>query len=141
MKYVLQICGLLFSGLAQSSGSVWSPVDPVRDQGIVAVTPYQVPFESETITLPVSKNGVQYRLTVREPLRQLKDGEKAATVYVLDTLWNFPAVASMFANAEFLGHVPPLRIVGVGYVDDVSAPMATPNCSTYGHPNCPRQDG
>ena len=20
-------------------------------------------------------------------------------------------------------------------------PMATPNCSTYGHPNCPRQDG
>jgi hypothetical protein len=19
--------------------------------------------------------------------------------------------------------------------------MATPNCSTYGHPNCPRQDG
>ena len=21
------------------------------------------------------------------------------------------------------------------------APMATPNCSTYGHPNCPRQDG
>ena len=23
----------------------------------------------------------------------------------------------------------------------VKAPMATPNCSTYGHPNCPRQDG
>ena len=21
------------------------------------------------------------------------------------------------------------------------SPMATPNCSTYGHPNCPRQDG
>jgi hypothetical protein len=20
-------------------------------------------------------------------------------------------------------------------------PMATPNCSTYGHPNCPRRDG
>ena len=23
----------------------------------------------------------------------------------------------------------------------MAAPMATPNCSTYGHPNCPRQDG
>ena len=22
-----------------------------------------------------------------------------------------------------------------------TSPMATPNCSTYGHPNCPRQDG
>ncbi len=91
-----------------------------RTQGTALVTPYQVPFESETVTLPISENGVQYRLTVRQPLRPLKEGEKVTTVYVLDALWNFPAAASMFANAEFLGHVPPIRVVGIGYVDDIS---------------------
>lgn len=34
-------------------------------------------------------------------------------------------------HKQLLAKVPGLRV----------APMATPNCSTYGHPNCPRQDG
>jgi len=81
-------------------------------------TPYQVPFKSEVIALTPSENGIRYQLSVRQPLRTPKEGEKVVTVYVLDALWNFPAVATMLANAEYLGHLPPLRIVGVGYADD-----------------------
>ncbi len=32
-------------------------------------------------------------------------------------------------------------IVSGRYNTIATPPMATPNCSTYGHPNCPRQDG
>lgn len=82
------------------------------------ITPYQVPFKSEVIALAPSENGVRYQLSVRQPLRAPKEGEKVVTVYVLDALWNFPAVATMLANAEYLGQLPPLLIVGVGYADD-----------------------
>ena len=79
---------------------------------------YQVPFEASTIDLPTSANGIDYRLYIRKPLRDPQAGEQVVTVYVLDALWKFPAAATMLANAEFLGHLPPLLLVGVGYRDD-----------------------
>ena len=79
---------------------------------------YQAPFEAETIDLPRAANGIDYRLYVRKPLREPRAGEKVVTVYVLDALWNFPAAATMLANAEYLGQLPPLLLVGVGYRDD-----------------------
>ena len=33
------------------------------------------------------------------------------------------------------------RAAGGAISGAVRSPMATPNCSTYGHPNCSRQDG
>jgi predicted alpha/beta superfamily hydrolase len=83
------------------------------------VIPYQVPFKSEIIALKTSENGICYQLSVRQPLRKPKEGEKVVTVYLFDALWNFPAVATMLSNAEFLGHLPPLLIVGVGYADNI----------------------
>ena len=35
----------------------------------------------------------------------------------------------------------PLGVGGTSMHGWAWSPMATPNCSTYGHPNCPRQDG
>jgi predicted alpha/beta superfamily hydrolase len=79
---------------------------------------YQVPFVAEQIDLPVSANGVAYRLFVRRPIREPAPGEKPITIYVLDAQWNFPAIAAMHANIEALGHVPPVYYIGVGYQDE-----------------------
>ncbi|MGE0639659.1 MAG: alpha/beta hydrolase [Thermoanaerobaculia bacterium] len=82
------------------------------------VRPWQPPFEAETIDLPRSANGVGYRLFVRRPLLPPAAGEKAIAIYVLDGLWDFPAVVASQSNAEFLGHFPPIYYVGIGYQDE-----------------------
>jgi uncharacterized protein len=81
---------------------------------------YQPPFEAQTIDLPRSANGVDYRLYVRKPLREPREGESVVTVYVLDAHWNFPSAVTMLANREAMGHFPPTLFVGIGYPDDES---------------------
>ena len=76
------------------------------------------PFEVRTYDLPVSSNGVGYRLFIREPLVEPRDGERPITVYVLDALWNLPAVAALHSNVEFLRKMPPIVFVGVGYQNE-----------------------
>jgi len=79
---------------------------------------WQPPFEVEVVDLPPAANGVAYRLFVRRPLLPLAAGEKGMAVYVLDGLWDLPAVAASQSNAEFLGHFPPLFYVGIGYQNE-----------------------
>ena len=40
-------------------------------------------------------------------------------------------------DAERAAHFGTIQFIAVG----TPPPKATPNCSTYGHPNCSRQDG
>lgn len=76
------------------------------------------PFEVQTYDLPISSNGVGYRLFIREPLVEPREGERPITVYVLDALWNLPAVAALHSNVEFLRKMPPIVFVGVGYQNE-----------------------
>lgn len=82
------------------------------------VRPWTPPFDAEVIDLPVAQNGVAYRLFVRKPISEPRGGEKPIVVYVLDALWDFPAVVAAHSNSEFLGHYPPIYYVGVGYQDE-----------------------
>ena len=82
------------------------------------VRPWTPPFDAEVIDLPVAQNGVAYRLFVRKPISEPQGGEKPIVVYVLDALWDFPAVVAAHSNSEFLGHYPPIYYVGVGYQDE-----------------------
>jgi predicted alpha/beta superfamily hydrolase len=83
------------------------------------VRAWQPPFEMEVIDLPVSDNHVAYRLFVRKPLvPPAPGGERPVVVYLLDALWDTPAVAAAESNAEFGGHFPPIYYVGVGYQDE-----------------------
>ncbi len=76
------------------------------------------PFDAEVIDLPVARNGIAYRLFVRKPISAPRNGEKPIVVYLLDALWDFPAVVAAQSNSEFLGHFPPIYYVGVGYQDE-----------------------
>ena len=83
-----------------------------------AVRPWVPPFEMEVIDLPVSANGVGYRLFVRKPLVAPEPGARPVVVYLLDALWDTPAVVAAESNAEFLGHFPPIYFVGIGYQNE-----------------------
>lgn len=83
-----------------------------------APRPWQPPFDIEVFDLPVSANGVGYRLFVRKPLVAPDSGERPVVVYLLDALWDTPAVVAAESNAEFLGHFPPIYYVGVGYQNE-----------------------
>ncbi len=76
------------------------------------------PFDVDVIDLPRAANGVAYRLFVRKPIGEPRPGERPAAVYVLDALWDFPAVVAAQSNSEFLGHFPPMYYVGIGYQDE-----------------------
>lgn len=82
------------------------------------VTTWKPPFTMEVIDLPVSANGVAYRLFVRKPISEPSEAERPIAVYLLDALWDTPAVAAAESNGEFLGHFPPIYYVGVGYQDE-----------------------
>lgn len=80
--------------------------------------PWTPPFAMEVIDLPTSTNGVGYRLFVRKPISEAREGERPIVVYLLDALWDTPAVVAAESNAEFLGHFPPIYFVGIGYQDE-----------------------
>ncbi len=89
-----------------------------NDASTQTVRSWQPPFEMEVIDLPVSNNGVAYRLFVRKPLVAPDSGERPVVVYILDALWDTPAVVAAESNAEFLGHFPPIYYVGIGYQNE-----------------------
>jgi len=84
----------------------------------VVVHSWTPPFEIEVLDLPTAPNGVDYRLFVRKPIVPLSDDERPLAVFVLDALWDLPAAAAMHSNVEFLRHVPPLLLVGIGYQNE-----------------------
>lgn len=53
-------------------------------------------------------------------------------------LRDFPHVEIVISSAWRQDYT--LKNIQTFFLTDLT-PMATPNCSTYGHPNCPRQDG
>ncbi len=95
--------------------SLGGAASPLVAQQVRSWTP---PFEMEVIDLPVAANGVGYRLFVRKPIAAPRDGERPIVVYLLDALWDTPAVAAAESNSEFLGHLPPIYYVGIGYQDE-----------------------
>lgn len=80
--------------------------------------PWVAPFDVDVFDLPTASNGVDYRLFVRRPLVPVPPGERPITVYVLDALWDLPAVAALHSNIEFLRRMPPIVFVGVGYQNE-----------------------
>ncbi|MGD8497198.1 MAG: alpha/beta hydrolase-fold protein [Gemmatimonadales bacterium] len=82
------------------------------------VSTWKPPFTMEVIDLAVANNGVAYRLFVRKPISEPREGERPIVVYLLDALWDTPAVAAAESNSEFLGHFPPIYYVGIGYQDE-----------------------
>ncbi|MGE0555140.1 MAG: alpha/beta hydrolase [Gemmatimonadales bacterium] len=78
------------------------------------------PFSIEVLDLPRASNGIDYRLLVRRPLVAPDTGEAPVAVYLLDALWNLPAVAAIQSNLEFLDHFPPLLFVGIGYQNETT---------------------
>ncbi len=82
------------------------------------VRPWSPPFTMEVVDLPVASNGIGYRLFIRKPISEPRAGERPVVVYLLDALWDTPAVAAAESNAEFLGHFPPIYYVGIGYQNE-----------------------
>jgi predicted alpha/beta superfamily hydrolase len=70
------------------------------------------------VDLPVAANGVRYRLFVRPPIGPAREGEKPVAIYLLDALWDTPAVAAAQSNSEFLGHFPSIYYIGIGYQNE-----------------------
>lgn len=99
----------MFAGLLALAAS------PADAQPTRSWTP---PFDVDVIDLPRAANGIGYRLFVRKPIGEPRPGETPVAVYVLDALWDFPAVVAAQSNGEFLGHFPPIYFVGIGYQNE-----------------------
>tara|TARA_R110002096_G_scaffold33290_3_gene96289 strand:- start:119 stop:1009 length:891 start_codon:yes stop_codon:yes gene_type:complete len=88
------------------------------DPQALQAQPYEFPFEVEVFDLPVSANGIAYRLYVRLPLLDEERRTAAPGVfYMLDGDWYFPTLAAGVFNTESFGHTPDAYMVGIGYQD------------------------
>ncbi|MEJ2330121.1 MAG: hypothetical protein P8Z33_09695 [Gammaproteobacteria bacterium] len=86
--------------------------------GEVVAKPFEHPYHVTVYDLPVSSNGVRYRLYVRPPLQEPADGEGAAAVYFLDAIANFVPAAAMTASYERFNYTPAAYFIGIGYQDE-----------------------
>jgi len=84
----------------------------------ITAKPFKYPYPVMTFDLPVSKNGIGYRLYVRPPLRHPAEGQKSSSFYFLDALKNFTAAAVMSDNYETLGYTPSAYFIGIGYQNE-----------------------
>jgi len=96
---------------------VFLAASPLAAQTPEAVA-WDPPFDVQVYDLPTASNGIDYRLFIRQPLVPAAEAESPVTVYVLDALWDLPAVAALHSNVELLGLLPPIRFVGVGYQNE-----------------------
>lgn len=80
--------------------------------------PFEYPYDVLVYDLPTSTNGVNYRIYVREPLRDPENGEKASVFYFLDPLALFVPSAVMSANYEYFNYIPPAYFIGIGYSNE-----------------------
>ncbi len=80
--------------------------------------PFEYPFKVTVYDLPTSSNGVNYRIYIREPLRDPEKGEKASTFYFLDPLRLFVPSAAMTSNYEYFNYIPAAYFIGIGYSNE-----------------------
>lgn len=110
MRPLLLILALWLAG----PGLAMAQTDPQAP----APQPYEFPFEVEVFDLPVSANGIAYRLYVRLPLlAEERRSSPPGVFYMLDGDWYFPTLAAGVFNTEFFGHTPDAYMVGIGYQD------------------------
>ncbi len=84
----------------------------------IAPKPFEYPYNVLVYDLPTSTNGVNYRIYVREPLRNPENGEKASAFYFLDPLSLFVPSAIMSANYEYFNYIPPAYFIGIGFTNE-----------------------
>ncbi len=80
--------------------------------------PFNYPFDVDVFDLPISENGIGYRLYIRPPLREPASGEKSSVFYFLDALQLFTPSAAMSYNYEYFNYIPSAYFVGVGYQNE-----------------------
>ncbi|MBT5074314.1 MAG: alpha/beta hydrolase [Kordiimonadaceae bacterium] len=79
---------------------------------------FEYPWDVKVFDLPVSKNGVAYRLYIRAPIEPPQEGEKPSSFYFLDPLALFTPAASMSYNYEYFNYTPSAYFIGIGYQDE-----------------------
>ncbi len=84
----------------------------------IEAKPFDYPYEVAVFDLPVSANGIGYRLYVRPPLREPVDGERPASFYFLDPLASFIPASAMTYNYEIFNYIPAAYFIGIGYQDE-----------------------
>ena len=77
--------------------------------------PFVYPHKVLVYDLPTASNGVDYRIYIREPLREPENGEKASAFYFLDPLSLFVPSAAMSSNYEYFNYIPTAYFIGIGY--------------------------
>ena len=82
---------------------------------------FEYPYDVKVYDLPVSENGIGYRVYIRPPIGQVAEGEKAATFYFLDALTNFTPAAAMSYNYEYFRYMPAAYFVGIGYQNEADS--------------------
>ena len=79
---------------------------------------FTYPWDVHVFDLPVSANGIAYRLYVRPPLRAVEEGEKPSSFYFLDPLALFTPAAAMSYNYEYFNYIPTAYFIGIGYQNE-----------------------
>jgi predicted alpha/beta superfamily hydrolase len=80
--------------------------------------PFEYPFKVHVFDLPISSNGINYRIYIREPLRDPENGEQASAFYFLDPLSLFVPSAAMSSNYEYFNYIPAAYFIGIGYTNE-----------------------
>ena len=108
----------VFACLAVLVLAMMVPATAQPSPATISPQPYEFPFEVDVFDLPVSSNGVAYRLFVRHPLlAEARRTGRPGVFYVLDGNWYFPTLAAEVFNMEYFGHTPDAYMVGIGYQD------------------------
>ncbi len=106
---IIIILNFSASGFAQSPEENAKNLHPKR---------FDYPWDVKVFDLPVSKNGVSYRLYVRPPIEPPEEGHKPSVFYFLDPLALFTPSAAMSYNYEYFHYIPSAYYVGIGYQDE-----------------------
>jgi uncharacterized protein len=94
--------------------------------------PFTYPWKVEVFDLPVSSNGIQYRLYIRPPIQSVEAGKPVHSYYFLDALTNFTPAAAMSFNYEQFGYMPSGYFIGIGYTNESDGePKATNRTRDY----------
>ena len=80
--------------------------------------PFEYPFKVRVYDLPTSSNGINYRIYIREPLREPENGELASAFYFLDPIRLFVPSAAMSSNYEYFNYIPSAYFIGIGYANE-----------------------
>jgi len=115
---LLLLSALILNGLFATRAAEAQDIGP---------KPFDYPWDVEVFDLPVSANGIGYRLYVRAPLRKPADGEQPSTIYFLDALNQFTPAAAMSYNYEYFNYIPASYFVGIGYQNEADGMVREEN--------------